>query len=90
MVFDDLLLEKQNTCESYYVRGRHSNVDCFYLAKLFQAPTLNNPRKREFSLSGSQDLKNLNQIFEAHVASDKTKEEFKNYAMQLEKKNTGL
>ena len=31
MVFDDLLLEKENTCESYYVRGRHSNVDCFYL-----------------------------------------------------------
>ena len=33
MVFDDLLLEKQNTSESYYVRGRHSNVDCFYLAQ---------------------------------------------------------
>ena len=32
-VFDDLLLEKQNTCESYYVRGRHSNVECFYLAE---------------------------------------------------------
>ena len=30
MAFDDVLLE--NTCESYYVRGRHSNVDCFYLA----------------------------------------------------------
>ena len=29
MSFDDLLLEKQNTCESYYVRGRHSPVDCF-------------------------------------------------------------
>ena len=27
MVFDDLLPEKQNICESYYVRGRHSNVD---------------------------------------------------------------
>ena len=27
MVYDDLLLEKQNTCESYYVSGRHSNVD---------------------------------------------------------------
>ena len=23
MVFDDLLLAKQNTCESYYVRGRN-------------------------------------------------------------------
>ena len=31
MVFDDLLLEKQNTCESYYVKRRHSNVDCFDL-----------------------------------------------------------
>ena len=33
MIFDDLSLEKQYTCETYYVRGRHSNVDCFYLAQ---------------------------------------------------------
>ena len=33
MVFDDLLLEKQNTYESYYVRRRHCNVGCFYLAQ---------------------------------------------------------
>ena len=33
MIFDDLLLERQNMCEKYYVRGRHSNVDCFYLPK---------------------------------------------------------
>ena len=33
MVFDDLLLEKQNTCESNYVRERQSKVDCFYLAQ---------------------------------------------------------
>ena len=33
MVFDYMLLEKQNICESYYVRGRHGNVDCFYLAQ---------------------------------------------------------
>ena len=32
-VFDYLLLEKQNTRESYYVRGRHRNVDSFYLAQ---------------------------------------------------------
>ena len=24
IVFDDLLLEKQNKCEAYYTRGRHS------------------------------------------------------------------
>jgi len=33
MVFDDLLLEKQNKREVYYTRGRHSNVDCFHLAQ---------------------------------------------------------
>ena len=33
MVFDDLLLKKQNTCEKYYIRGRHSNVDTFYLTQ---------------------------------------------------------
>ena len=33
MIFDDLQLEKQNKCESYYIRERHSNVDCFCLAQ---------------------------------------------------------
>ena len=27
MIFDDLLLQKQNKCEAYYVRGKHSNCD---------------------------------------------------------------
>ena len=33
MIFDDLLLERQNKCECYYIRGRHCNVDCFYLSQ---------------------------------------------------------
>jgi len=33
MIFDDLLLQKQNKCEAYYVRGRHSNCDCLYLSQ---------------------------------------------------------
>jgi hypothetical protein len=32
MIFDDMQWEKQNTCEKYEIRGRHSNVDCFYVA----------------------------------------------------------
>ena len=36
MIFNDLLLERQNKTECYYIRGRHSNVDCFLpFAKLF-------------------------------------------------------
>ena len=39
MVFDDLMLSKQNKCEDYYVRGRHNNVDCFLpVPELLQTP----------------------------------------------------
>ena len=45
MVFDDLLLEKQKTCKSCYVRERHSNVDCFYLAQNYFKLTRQTIRK---------------------------------------------
>jgi len=32
LIFDDSQLEKQNKCEACYIRGSHSNFDCFYLA----------------------------------------------------------
>jgi len=33
VIFDDLLLQKQNKCEAYYVRERHLNCDCLYLSQ---------------------------------------------------------
>jgi len=33
IIFDDIILEKQNKCEDYYTRGRHNNVDCFYISQ---------------------------------------------------------
>ena len=78
MVFDDLLLEKQNTCESYYVRGRHSNVDCFYVAQnYFKLPRQIIRENANFICLFPQDLKNLNHIFDDHVGSDMTTEEFR-------------
>ena len=78
MVFDDLLHEKQITCESYYVRGRHSNVDCFYLTQnYFTLPRRTIRENANFICLFPQDLKNLNHIFDDHVGSDMTKEEFR-------------
>jgi len=45
MVFNDSLLEKQNKCEAYYTRGRHSNVDCHYLAQNYFRTTSNYTRQ---------------------------------------------
>ena len=78
MVFDDLLLEKQNTCESYYVRGRHSNVDCFYLAQNYFKHLRQTIRENaNFICLFPQDLKNLNHIFDDHVKNDMIKQEFR-------------
>ena len=78
MVFDDLLLEKQIICESCYVRGRHSNVDCFYLVQNYvKLPRQTIRENANFICLFPQDLKNLNHIFDDHVGSDMTQEEFR-------------
>ena len=75
MLFDDRLLEKQNTCEWYYVRGGHSNVDCFYLAQnYFTLPRQTIRENANLICLFLQDLKKLNQIFDDQVGSDMTKE----------------
>ena len=91
MVFDDLLLEKQNTCESYYVRGRYSNVDCFYLAQNYfklQRQTIR--ENANFICLFPQYLKNLNHIFDDHVGSDMTKEEFRQLCKTAWENSTDL
>ena len=78
MIFDDLQLEKQNKCEDYYVRGRHSNVDCFYLAQnYFKLPRQTIRENTNFICLFPQDIKNIHHIYNDHVGDDMTKEEFR-------------
>ena len=80
MIFDDLLLEKQNKTESYYVRGRHSNVDCFYLVQnYFKLPRQTIRENSNLICLFRQDLKSLNHIYNDHVGDDMTKEEFRRF-----------
>ena len=80
MIFDDLLLEKQNKTESYYVRGRHSNVDCFYLAQnYFKLPRQTIRKNSNLICLFRQDLKSINHIYNDHVGDDMTKEEFRKF-----------
>ena len=78
IVFEDLLFEKQNTRESYCVRERHSNVDCFNLAQnYFKLPRQTIRENANFICLFFQEMMNLNHIFEDHVGSDMIKEEFR-------------
>ena len=91
MVFDDLLLEKQITCVSYYVRGRHSNVDCLYLGQnYFKLPHQTIRENANFICLFPQDQKNLNHICDDHVGSDMTKEKFRQLCKTAWKKQHGF
>jgi len=80
MIFDDLLLQKQNKCEAYYVRGRHSNCDCLYLSQhYFKLPCQTIRENANFFCLFPQDQKNIDHIFNYHVSQDMTKEQFKKY-----------
>jgi len=78
MIFDNLLLQKQNKCEAYYVRGRHSNCDCLYLSQnYFKLPRQTIRENANFFCLFPQDQKNIDHIFNNHVFQDMTKEQFK-------------
>ena len=78
VVFDHLVSEKQNTCEAYYVRGRHSNIDCFYLSQnYFKLPRQTIRENMNFICLFPQDLKNISHIYNDHVSTDMSKEEFR-------------
>ena len=91
MIFDDLLLEKQNKCECYYIRGRHSNVDCFYLAQnYFELPRRTIRTNSNFICIFPQDTRDLNNIHFDHVGDEMTKEEFKKFCSKCWEKPHGF
>jgi len=76
-IFDDLLLQKQNKCEAYYIRRRHSNCDCLYLSQnYFKLPRQTIRENVNFFRLFPQYLKNIDHIFNDHVSQDWTKEQF--------------
>jgi hypothetical protein len=92
MIFDDLQLEKQNKCESYYIRGRHSNVDCFYLAQnYFKLPRQTIRENANFICLFPQDLKNIIHIYNDHIGEDElTLQEFKKLCKTVWEKPHGF
>ena len=79
MIFDDFLLQKQNKCEAYYVRGRHSNCYCLCLSQnYFKLPHQTIRENANFFCVFPQDQNNIGHIFNNHVSLDMAKEQFKN------------
>ena len=91
MVFDDLILEKQNMREKYYTRGRHSNIEGFYLAQnYFKLPRQTIRENANFMCTFPQDRKNISHMYNDHVGNDITLEEFKDICKKAWEKQHGF
>ena len=91
MIFDDLLSERQNKWECYYICGWHSNVDCFHLSQnYFKLPRQTIRENINFICLFAQDLKNINHIYNDHVGKDMSMEEFRRFCRECWKKRYGF
>lgn len=68
MIFDDILLEKQDVARQYFARSRHKNIDCLYLGQSYsKIPKYCVRDCTNFLIIFEQDYVNLMNIYRSHV-----------------------
>lgn len=79
IIFDDCLTENQKEIATFFMRGRHCNLSCFYLAQSYtKIPKKMGIRENfNFLILFKQDIVNLRQIHAEHI-TDLTFQQFKN------------
>ena len=83
IIFDDIMLQKQNKCEDYYTRGRHNNVDCFYISQNYTKLPRNTVRENSnLFILFPQDSITLDNFHRDHC-SDINKNEFKDMCKHI-------
>ena len=78
MIFDDIQLESQKSCNEFYSRGRHKYVDSFYLCQSYSAVPKQYVRDNvNFLIIFKQDDSNTKHIYKNHVNTDMKFNKFK-------------
>lgn len=76
-VFDDIACDKQNAIREYFAMGRHSKVDCFYLCQTYAKIPKHLVRDNaNLLVIFKQDGTNLKHVYNDHVNTDMTYEDF--------------
>ena len=71
LLLDDIMLSPQNRVEQFFTRGRHSNIDVFYIAQsYFRLPRHSIRENGNLFIFFRQCKKNLCHIYQDHCAAD--------------------
>ena len=77
VVFDDVMNEDQKVMTDYFCRGRHNNVNAFYLCQsLHQLKKHGIRQNANIFILFHQDKKTVKYFYETHISGDMGLEEF--------------
>ena len=80
MIFDDVMQENQSVIKDYFCRGRHNNVNVFYLCQsLHQIAKHCIRQNANMFILFKQDDKTLKYFHETHISGDMDFKEFKRF-----------
>ena len=92
VIFDDILTENQDKVAIFFMRGRHRSISCYYLAQSYnKIPKKSGIRENfNFLIIFRQDRVNLHQIYNEHVTSGISFEQFSNICAKCWRENFGF
>lgn len=77
-IFDDVVCENQINIRNYFCMGRHKQIDCFYLSQTYsKIPKQLLRDNANLLIIFKQDDVNLKHVYEEHVNSDLSWNQFK-------------
>jgi hypothetical protein len=80
MIFDDVMLTDQTKIKDYFCRGRHNNVNVFYLCQSLHKISKHCIRENaNIFILFRQDDKTLTYFHETHISGDMDFKEFKKF-----------
>ena len=91
IIFDDVMTEDQKVITDYFCRGRHSNVNVFYLCQSLHKLKKHCIRQNtNIFILFHQDEKTLNYFHETHLSGDMPFEEFLKFCHEAWTKNMDM
>ena len=91
MVFDDVMLSDQTKIKEYFCRGRHNNINVFYLCQSLHKIAKHCIRENaNVFILFHQDDKALKYFHETHISGDMDFKEFKAFCDQAWSKKHGF
>jgi len=90
MIFDDVMFDDQTKIKEYFCKGRHNNVNIFYLCQsIHKIPKHGIRQNANVFILFHQDDKTLKYFYETQVSGDMNFKEFKQFCDEAWSKKHG-